>query len=359
MKNKLSNYFEKLKIELTHEESRTRIQFECVFIIFFILSVVMTLINITTGFKLLMWSTLIFSILNLINFVLAIFRGKFATISRLLFSIEMIGLLTLFLIVGEPEGFSILWSALLPVGGMMLYGRKKASLLSLIQFVIILFFCWIPYGKDLLMYEYTNSFLLRFPVLFIAFFIVGFIFESILEFIQGELITSRNKYEALSYIDQLTGLGNENKYFDIVNTLEEEIKSGNANFGIIVLDVNELKATNDKYGHRYGCSLVVKTGEILPHIFKESEICHVGGDEFVVFLKNDDLKNSNKLLKELRYEISYSKTMYEGIELIYSVASGIAFYGPNDTFKSVFERADKDMYQNKKELKEEYGLSGR
>ena len=56
-----------------------------------------------------------------------------------------------------------------------------------------------------------------------------------------------------------------------MDKIAENSKNGTLEkFGIVMMDLNNLKATNDQYGHRYGCHLIIHCGEVLPEIFKTS-----------------------------------------------------------------------------------------
>lgn len=160
----------------------------------------------------------------------------------------------------------------------------------------------------------------------------------------------------LSFIDHLTGLGNETSYFEEAERLIEKISKEDVEYGIVVLDVNNVKTTNDTYGHRFGCHLIVETGKILPSIFKTSKLFHVGGDEFIVILEGDDYNNIENIIKKFDEKLRYTKTTFENIELELSVARGYFISKPNMSYKEVFQKADDLMYVNKKEVKKEYNM---
>lgn len=75
----------------------------------------------------------------------------------------------------------------------------------------------------------------------------------------------------------------------------------------------------------------------------------VGGDEFVVFLRGNDYSARHELMNKLRSQVLENKKNGSGVTL----ASGMADYNPEtDSFVSeIFERADKEMYEDKKKLK--------
>ena len=73
----------------------------------------------------------------------------------------------------------------------------------------------------------------------------------------------------------------------------------------------------------------------------------------------EDFDNLEKLIEEFKKTFDYSLIEFDGHELIFSVAHGEAIYQKGDRFQDVLQRADKKMYQNKKELKEKYGMESR
>ena len=168
------------------------------------------------------------------------------------------------------------------------------------------------------------------------------------------------KLEEMSYIDELTGLLNERSYINEIEQLDKATKEGKQEgYAVVLMDVNNLKNTNDKYGHRYGCSLVVRCGHMIPTIFKTSTSFHVGGDEFISIIKGEDYQNFEKVMEEFDKQMLYSRFEYEGQTLVFSVARGFAKYEEGKQYKEVLQVADKAMYENKAYLKEKYKMGGR
>lgn len=161
----------------------------------------------------------------------------------------------------------------------------------------------------------------------------------------------------LSKVDVLTGLGNENSYYSFLDILTKKDGS-KQKYAVMVLDLNGLKATDDTYGHRYGAFLVSEVGRILPTIFTKSALFHTGGDEFVVIILSE-YDNLDELVKKLDETLAFTKVTYEGVELTLSVARGIARHKPGETYNETYQRADEDMYINKKEVKAKYNIIGR
>ena len=168
------------------------------------------------------------------------------------------------------------------------------------------------------------------------------------------------RLEELSYVDELTGLLNERSYISETESIEKNIKEGKPlQFAVILMDVNNLKATNDAYGHRFGCSLIVRCGHTLPTLLKTSKLFHVGGDEFIAIVKDKDLENFEETMTKFDETMLYSLVEYEGVQLIFSVARGYSIYQEGQHFKDVLQIADNAMYENKKYLKEKYHMKSR
>jgi len=103
----------------------------------------------------------------------------------------------------------------------------------------------------------------------------------------------------VAYKDSLTGLKNSTAYAEATEKLNHEIAHGKPKFGILVADVNNLKNTNDTYGHGTGNELIIHSAKILADTFRTSTVYRIGGDEFVVILKGNDLECYPMLIKKM------------------------------------------------------------
>ena len=157
----------------------------------------------------------------------------------------------------------------------------------------------------------------------------------------------------LAHMDSLTGLRNTTSYSMWITDFNKEIRNKNTNFGVIVLDVNDLKVANDKYGHDLGNKLLVTFARILSDVFRRCPVFRVGGDEFVVILLNRDLDERNELCKKLDLACARECIRTDTQTIQISVARGFAKYNPavDEQFMDVFNRADDAMYRNKKKMK--------
>lgn len=158
---------------------------------------------------------------------------------------------------------------------------------------------------------------------------------------------------ALAYRDSLTGIKNSTAYTEATAKLDQEINCGNPQFGVLVADINNLKQTNDRFGHDIGNELIVHTAKILTETFKTSAVFRVGGDEFVVILTGKDFENYRAGLARLDKACAEDYVTVCDNRIPVSVARGVALYDPiiDRVYKDVFSKADHAMYMHKEESK--------
>ena len=159
----------------------------------------------------------------------------------------------------------------------------------------------------------------------------------------------------LTYTDPLTGLRNTTAYKDWIIDFDKKIKDPeNPPFGVVVLDINFLKMANDTYGHNIGNQLIVKASQIISSTFDRSPVFRIGGDEFSVILQGKDLQERDVLFAKFKSECEKSFIETEDGKIPISIAQGFSIFdSTNDTeFTDVFNRADDEMYKNKKNMKE-------
>ena len=157
----------------------------------------------------------------------------------------------------------------------------------------------------------------------------------------------------LAFKDALTHVNSKVAYDKMKETLQEQINAGTAVFAIVMIDINDLKKVNDTYGHDCGDKYISGSCNIICTVYKHSPVYRIGGDEFVVILRNSDYENRNKLLKETERE--FRKSMSKSDRLPwerFSAAIGMSDYQSGDSVDDVFKRADENMYEKKMQIKD-------
>jgi diguanylate cyclase (GGDEF)-like protein len=175
-----------------------------------------------------------------------------------------------------------------------------------------------------------------------------------------ELTSSQQHADAMSRLatlDTLTGIRNKTAFDRQMKNLTKELYNGNKEFGFVMVDLNNLKVFNDTYGHDKGDFAIKKLCHIICEVFSHSAVFRVGGDEFIVILKNDDYRNVDSLVIKFKEKISMSCEEENGEpwEQV-SAAIGYALYDDaldHNSTDNVLARADQEMYACKKKMKEE------
>ena len=174
----------------------------------------------------------------------------------------------------------------------------------------------------------------------------SFVFEDQRMQRQRELEAAKTQIE----LDALTGMKSKHAYVDREEQIDKLINKGEMGlFAIVVFDLNDLKIVNDTYGHDAGDIYIVSATKLISQIYSSSEIYRIGGDEFVALLEGNDYQNRDSLLKTFNERIDMN-IKKRGVV----ISSGMSAYEPgvDNTFIQVFNRADREMYQRKHEIKE-------
>ena len=160
--------------------------------------------------------------------------------------------------------------------------------------------------------------------------------------------------DEIAHKDSLTGVKNKTAYAEDTALLDKKIASGDADFCIIMVDVNFLKRINDNYGHECGNTYLINACKFVCAIFGAEHVYRVGGDEFVVIIEGEKVSLCKYLVTQFKFEMERKNAndVLQPWEKV-SAAVGVGYYEPNNdkTADEVFKRADKEMYANKLAMK--------
>ena len=160
--------------------------------------------------------------------------------------------------------------------------------------------------------------------------------------------------DEIAHKDSLTGIKNKTAYVEKTAELDKKIAKLQANFCIVMVDVNYLKRVNDNYGHELGNTYLINACKLICAVFGENHVYRVGGDEFVVVMEGEEVSLSKYFVTQFKLDME-RKNANESLkpwEKV-SAAVGMAIYDPirDKNADSVFKRADSEMYENKLAMK--------
>jgi diguanylate cyclase (GGDEF)-like protein len=151
------------------------------------------------------------------------------------------------------------------------------------------------------------------------------------------------QYEAEE--DNLTTLKNKKAYYK-----QKKMFNSCHSIGVLFLDINNLKITNDSYGHKAGDELIMSVANVIKKCTGADAFSYrFGGDEFVMIFTNISkekfLSIKNTLLND------FSKIHLELSPLKVSVAIGQSYENNTIDIEKSLQIADGDMYENKRIIK--------
>ncbi len=153
----------------------------------------------------------------------------------------------------------------------------------------------------------------------------------------------------LATTDSLTGADNKTAYAAAVAELEV-FSGAEAQYAVVVLDINGLKQTNDTKGHTSGDELITRCTGLIRQAFADCNVYRIGGDEFTVLLHGEHYEKRNEYMQALVAALEEDRISHgDTVEVL---AYGMAEHRTEDKcYEDVFDRADAAMYQKKKEMK--------
>ena len=172
--------------------------------------------------------------------------------------------------------------------------------------------------------------------------------------LQRDLFLTKAR-EKLIYMDPLTGIYNRN-YF---NMIEKEVDQKPFPQNIFIMDINNLKLINDKFGHINGDRLIDAVSAIIMQTAEtyEGTAIRMGGDEFILCFfgtQNEKMGEISKHLKDAFKDtglFEQEKQLLENLHVAIGYSSRLDASKP---YEQCFKDADAAMYLNKAEMKESF-----
>lgn len=168
-------------------------------------------------------------------------------------------------------------------------------------------------------------------------------FRQLADNTKEKITAATNKAE----IDPLTGIKNKLAYEELEAEIDVKIAKGEQEpFAVVVCDINNLKAVNDLYGHSEGDDCIRKSSSRISAVFSHSPVFRIGGDEFAVILTGEGYEQRSELVEK----INTLPQDLSDIRAGETVSAGMAEFDKDrhSSLRSVFEDADKAMYERKR-----------
>lgn len=168
--------------------------------------------------------------------------------------------------------------------------------------------------------------------------------------LSADMIAARQFIKHLSETDDLTGLPNMRAFGVALRRERARAEREKTKFSIIMIDADDMKSVNDKFGHETGNDLMRNMANAIQRTVRTSDvIARYGGDEFVVLLPNSDENQARQAAERILHSIGNMSFDSGGKRVSTTASIGYAVYPDiSRDIDLLLALADQAMYDSKK-----------
>ncbi|WP_353153972.1 GGDEF domain-containing protein [Herminiimonas fonticola] len=149
--------------------------------------------------------------------------------------------------------------------------------------------------------------------------------------------------------DQLTGSLNRRGLEDIFERELARAERRGTPLCIAMLDLDDFKKINDKYGHSAGDEALIHLVRVIKETLRSMDvIARFGGEEFLIVLPDTGMDEAIQTVTRLQRELTKQIFMHNHTRLLMTFSAGVALRNEQEDQKSMIERADKALYEAKR-----------
>lgn len=147
--------------------------------------------------------------------------------------------------------------------------------------------------------------------------------------------------------DQMTGLYNHVTFFSEFEKVIEDAENRRISLCVAVIDIDDFKTINDKYGHENGDKVLLRLSNVMKECSTpEDKVFRYGGEEFVILFINKSFASAKTMVTNML--TAFSNSQYDFAKVKTTFSCGIVQYNPSYSKDALFSEADGLMYKAKK-----------
>jgi diguanylate cyclase (GGDEF)-like protein len=131
--------------------------------------------------------------------------------------------------------------------------------------------------------------------------------EELLEYLAGQAVVSienaalHEAVERQAVTDELTGLSNVRAFMETLDRELERSRRFGTPLALVMVDIDDFKAVNDRYGHQQGDEVLAQVARVLGHQSRELDMpARYGGEELAVVVPQTDAVGAELLAERMR-----------------------------------------------------------
>ena len=148
--------------------------------------------------------------------------------------------------------------------------------------------------------------------------------------------------------DSLTGLANRKSFDQLLRREVSRSNRLNSHLALLVVDLDDFKQINDRFGHLAGDQALVDFATLLRDAFRGPDLVfRYGGDEFVILLPDTDVVGAERVAERIRLGTAELESIHEGHRLCLRISIGATAMIPGESKSGFLARADRMLFSAK------------
>lgn len=170
-----------------------------------------------------------------------------------------------------------------------------------------------------------------------------------LDAINHELQQALGRERQTARTDELTGIGNRRRFFEVAETLFAVARRYRTPFSLCIFDIDGFKLINDRIGHLGGDEVLRQVARTTAAQTREADlVARYGGEEFILAMPNTDANGAHAAAENIREAIAERRLTWQGEEVRVTVSAGVAqMLADEGSLDALIARADAALYEAK------------
>lgn len=167
--------------------------------------------------------------------------------------------------------------------------------------------------------------------------------------LQSQLLAAKRELMMLSRTDPLTGTFNRRAILSQIEIEASRAKREDKKVSLSLLDIDHFKKINDTYGHMAGDDVLRECVQRITSVVRRYDcLGRFGGEEFLIIIPGADETGAHATSERIRCAVGDKDILVNGLRTRVTASQGVVTWDGNTGVDDLIERADKALYQAKK-----------